>query len=129
MHEGDMRTFRFDTQFALSTFRFGLFAPDAASDQIVAPYIRRHCGPCKLALNFFDPSLEYIVAHSGPIVSIAHNRDTFIEPPAKLLWNATIHYAQHRNILTIFSYDRSINGRVWDVIPQPSNALYLSLGV
>jgi len=112
MHEGDMRTFSFDTQFALIYIPFRAFLHlMQPSDQIVAlRNIRRHLRPGgKLALNFFDPSLEYIVAHSGPIGGALHTTgETFIEPRSGNLlveW-ATIHYAQHlQRIEQYFVYD------------------------
>ena len=82
--EGDMRTFRTNSQFALIYIPFRAFLHlMQVSDQIVAlRNIHRHLRPGgRLALNFFDPSLEYIVAHSGPIGGALHaTGESFVDP-------------------------------------------------
>lgn len=110
--EGDMRTFRFDEQFALITIPFRAFLHlMQVSDQIITlRNIHRHLRPGgRLALNFFDPSLDYIVAHSGPIGGALHTTgETYADPRSGNLlveW-ATIHYARHlQRIEQYFVYD------------------------
>ncbi len=118
--EGDMRSFKLDTQFALIYIPFRAFLHlMQASDQMVAlNTIRRHLRPDgRLALNFFDPSLEYIVGHSGPIGGALHTTgETFIDPRSGNLlveW-ATIHYTHHlQRIDQYFIYDEvDARGRV-----------------
>lgn len=110
--EGDMRTFRFDEQFALITIPFRAFLHlMQVSDQIITlRNIHRHLRPGgRLALNFFDPSLDYIIAHSGPIGGALHaTGESFVDPRSGNLlveW-ATIHYTQHlQRIDQYFVYD------------------------
>lgn len=110
--EGDMRTFRFDTQFALIYIPFRAFLHlMQVSDQLIAlRNIHRHLQPGgKLALNFFDPSLEYIVAHGGPIGGAIHTTgDSYVDPRSGNLlveW-ATIQYNHHlQRIDQYFVYD------------------------
>lgn len=110
--EGDMRTFSFDEQFALIYIPFRAFLHlMQVSDQIIAlRNIHRHLRPGgRLALNFFDPSLEYIVAHGGPIGGALHTTgESFVDPRSGNLlieW-ATIHYTQHlQRIDQYFVYD------------------------
>ena len=118
--EGDMRTFKLDTQFALIYIPFRAFLHVMhAEDQIkVLNNIRRHLRPGgKLALNFFDPSLEYIVSHSGPIGGALHTTgESFVDPRTGHLlveW-ATVHYSQHlQRIDQYFIYDEvDARGRV-----------------
>lgn len=118
--EGDMRTFKLDTRFALIYIPFRAFLHLMnVQDQIAAlTNIRRHLRPDgRLALNFFDPSLEYIVSHSGPIGSALHaTGESFIDPRTGHLlveW-ATIHYTQHlQRIDQYFIYDEvDARGRV-----------------
>lgn len=118
--EGDMRTFKLDTQFALIYIPFRAFLHVMhAEDQIKAlNNIRRHLRPDgRLALNFFDPSLEYIVSHSGPIGGALHTTgETFVDPRTGHLlveW-ATVHYSQHlQRIDQYFIYDEvDARGRV-----------------
>lgn len=118
--EGDMRTFKLDTQFALIYIPFRAFLHVMnANDQIAAlTNIRRHLRPGgRLALNFFDPSLEYIVSHSGPIGGALHTTgETFVDPRTGHLlveW-ATVHYSQHlQRIDQYFIYDEvDARGRV-----------------
>jgi SAM-dependent methyltransferase len=99
--EGDMRTFKLDTQFALIYIPFRAFLHlMQVNDQIAAlDNIHRHLRPGgRLVLNFFDPSLEYIVAHSGPIGGALHTTgESFVHPRSGNLlieW-VTIHYSQH----------------------------------
>lgn len=110
--QGDMRSFRFETQFALIYIPFRAFLHlMQASDQIVAlRNIHRHLRPDgRLALNFFDPLLEYIVAHSGPIGGALHTTgETFVDPRTghTLIEWATVHYTQHlQRIDQYFVYD------------------------
>jgi SAM-dependent methyltransferase len=118
--EGDMRSFRLNAQFALIYVPFRAFLHlMQVSDQIAAlNNIRRHLQPGgRLALNFFDPSLEYIVSHSGPIGGALHTTgETFIEPRSGNLlveW-ATVQYSQHlQRIDQYFIYDEvDARGRV-----------------
>jgi SAM-dependent methyltransferase len=118
--EGDMRSFKLPTQFALIYIPFRAFLHlMQAEDQIAALInIRRHLQPGgRLALNFFDPSLEYIVSHSGPIGGALHTTgETFVDPRSGHLlveW-ATVHYAQHlQRIDQYFIYDEiDARGRV-----------------
>ena len=110
--EGDMRTFHFDEQFALITIPFRAFLHlMQVSDQLITlRNIHRHLRPGgRLALNFFDPSLDYIVAHSGPIGGALHTTgESFADPRSGNLlveW-ATIHYTQHlQRIDQYFVYD------------------------
>ena len=111
--EGDMRTFSFETPFRAFLHLMQV------SDQIVAlRNIHRHLRPGgRLALNFFDPSLDYITAHSGPIGGALHTTgESFVDPRSGNLlieW-ATIHYTQHlQRIDQYFVYDEvDTRGRV-----------------
>jgi SAM-dependent methyltransferase len=118
--EGDMRSFTFDTQFALIYVPFRAFLHlMQPSDQLAALVtIRRHLRPGgRLILNFFDPSIEYIAAHSGPIGGALHTTgESFVDPrTGRLLveW-ATIQYTQHlQRIDQYFIYDEiDARGRV-----------------
>lgn len=118
--EGDMRSFMINTQFALIYIPFRAFLHlMQVSDQIAAlNNIRRHLQPGgKLVLNFFDPSLEYIVGHSGPIGGAQHTTgETFVDPRSGNLlveW-ATVHYSHHlQRIDQYFIYDEvDARGRV-----------------
>ncbi len=110
--EGDMRSFKLDEQFALVYIPFRAFLHlMQVPDQITTlGNIHRHLRPGgRLALNFFDPSLEYIVAHSGPIGGALHTTgETFVDPRTEHLlveW-ATIHYTEHlQRIDQYFVYD------------------------
>lgn len=110
--EGDMRSFKLDTRFAMIYVPFRAFLHlMQVSDQITAlRNIHRHLRPGgRLVLNFFDPSLEYIVAHSGPIGGALHTTgETFVDPRSGHLlveW-ATIQYSQHlQRIDQYFVYD------------------------
>jgi ubiquinone/menaquinone biosynthesis C-methylase UbiE len=118
--EGDMRTFQLDQQFALITIPFRAFLHlMQVSDQIITlRNIHRHLRPGgRLALNFFDPSLEYIVAHGGAIGGALHaTGESFVDPRSGNLlveW-ATIQYTQHlQRIDQYFVYDEvDARGRV-----------------
>lgn len=120
LHEGDMRTFSFPQQFALIYIPFRAFLHlMQVSDQLVAlRNIHRHLQPGgRLVLNFFDPSLEYIVAHSGAIGGALHTTgESFVDPRSGNLlieW-ATINYTQHlQRIDQYFVYDEvDARGRV-----------------
>jgi SAM-dependent methyltransferase len=109
---GDMRTVQLDTQFALIYIPFRAFLHLLqVEDQIAALHnIHRHLQPGgRLALNFFNPSLEYIVAHSGPIGGALHaTGETFRDPRTNhlLVEYATIQYHQHlQRIEQYFIYD------------------------
>lgn len=118
--EGDMRTFRLDQSFALITVPFRAFLHlMQVSDQMIAlRNIYRHLRPGgHLVLNFFDPSLEYIVAHSGPIGGALHaTGESFVDPRTgrMLVEWATIQYTQHlQRIDQYFIYDEiDARGRV-----------------
>lgn len=118
--EGDMRSFKLDQQFALIyiPFRAFLHLMHAEDQSAALLNIRAHLAPGgRLALNFFDPSLEYIVAHSGPIGGALHTTgESFVDPrTGRLLieW-ATIQYTQHlQRIDQYFVYDEiDARGRV-----------------
>lgn len=118
--QGDMRAFDLQQQFALITIPFRAFLHLLqVSDQIVALHtIRRHLHPDgRLILNFFDPSLEYIVAHSGPIGGALHTTgESFVDPRSGHLlieW-ATVHYQRElQRIEQSFIYDEvDAQGRV-----------------
>ena len=120
LEQGDMRSFSFEQRFALIYVPFRAFLHLAqVSDQIVAlGNIFRHLEPGgRLALNFFDPSLEYIVAHSGPIGGALHTTgESFVDPRSGNLlveW-ATINYTTHlQRIDQYFVYDEiDARGRV-----------------
>jgi hypothetical protein len=88
-------------------------------DQITTLHnIRQHLLPGgRLALNFFDPSLEFIVAHGGPIGGALHvTGETFFDHRTNhlLIEYATIHYNQHlQRIDQYFVYDElDRSGRV-----------------
>lgn len=120
LREGDMRSFHFERQFALITIPFRAFLHlMQVEDQIAALHtIGRHLAPGgQLVLNFFDPSLEYIMAHSGPLGGALHTTgESFVDPRTGNLlieW-ATINYNQAlQRIDQYFIYDEvDARGRV-----------------
>lgn len=84
LSEGDMRTFQADQRFALIYIPFRAFLHlMQVSDQLQAlNNIRQHLLPGgRLALNFFDPSLEYIVAHERePRSTLSRSGEEFVDP-------------------------------------------------
>jgi SAM-dependent methyltransferase len=117
---GDMRGVKLEQQFALVYVPFRAFLHLlTVDDQIAALHnIRQHLQPSgRLALNFFDPPLESIVAHGGPIGGALHvTGETFFDPRTKhlLIEYATVHYNQHlQRIEQYFVYDElDRDGRV-----------------
>ncbi len=120
LDEGDMRSFTLGQRFALVYIPFRAFLHlMTARDQIAAlENIREHLLPGgRLALNFFDPSLETIVANSkAPGGALHRTGDEFVDPRSGNLlveW-ATIHYHHARQeIEQYFVYDElDSRGRV-----------------
>ncbi len=117
---GDMRTIDLPTRFALVYVPFRAFLHLLqVEDQIAALHnIHRQLLPDgRLALNFFDPSLEYIVAHGGPIGGALHTTgETFFHPRTNhlLVEYATIQYNQYlQRIDQYFIYEEiERHGRV-----------------
>jgi SAM-dependent methyltransferase len=109
---GDMRTVDLPARFALiyAPFRAFLHLLQVEDQITTLRNIHRHLEPGgRLALNFFDPSLEYIAAHSGPIGGALHaTGETFHDPHNNhlLVEYATVHYNQHlQRIDQYFVYD------------------------
>jgi SAM-dependent methyltransferase len=117
---GDMRTVQVEQQFALVTVPFRAFLHLlSADDQVAALHnIHRLLQPGgRLALNFFDPSLESIVAHGGPIGGALHlTGEQFFDPRTNrlLIEYATVHYTpQWQRLEQYFVYDEvNRDGRV-----------------
>ncbi len=117
---GDMRTVQVEQQFALVTVPFRAFLHLlSADDQVAALHnIHRLLQPGgRLALNFFDPSLESIVAHGGPIGGALHlTGEQFFDPRTNrlLIEYATVHYTQElQRLEQYFVYDEvNRDGRV-----------------
>jgi len=117
---GDMRTVQLDQHFALVTVPFRAFLHLlAADDQIAALHnIHRLLQPGgRLVLNFFDPSLESIVAHGGPLGGALHlTGEQFFDPRTNrlLIEYATVHYTpQLQRLEQYFVYDElNRDGRV-----------------
>lgn len=109
---GDMRSFTLDERFALIYIPFRAFLHlTTVPDQIMAlENIRRHLLPGgRLALNFFDPAVTYIAAHSREPQSTLHRTgEEFIDPKTGHLlveW-ATVRYDQlNQRIEQYFVYD------------------------
>lgn len=120
LHRGDMRSVKLDQQFALVTVPFRAFLHLlTADDQIAALHnIRTLLRPGgRLALNFFDPSLESIVAHGGPLGGALHlTGEQFFDPRTNrlLIEYATVHYTQQlQRLEQYFVYDElNRDGRV-----------------
>jgi SAM-dependent methyltransferase len=120
IHRGDMRTVKLDQQFALVTVPFRAFLHLlTVEDQIAALHnIHRLLQPGgRLVLNFFDPSLESIVAHGGPIGGALHlTGEQFFDPRTNrlLIEYATVHYTpQLQRLEQYFVYDEvNRDGRV-----------------
>lgn len=112
IEEGDMRSFSLNRQFALVYVPFRAFLHlMTPRDQVAAlQNIHRHLLPGgRLALNFFDPDLNQIVAGSNsPSGALHRTGDEFVDPRSGNLlieW-ATIHYHQARQeIDQYFVYD------------------------
>ncbi len=110
--EGDMRNFQLEQRFALITVPFRAFLHLLqVSDQIAAlQNIRQHLLPGgRLALNFFDPSVEYIAAHSRiPSGTLHRTGEEFVDPGSNHLlveW-ASIQYDQlNQRLDQYFIYD------------------------
>ncbi len=120
LHRGDMRNVKLREQFALVTVPFRAFLHLlTADDQIAALHnIHRLLQPGgRLALNFFDPSLESIVAHGGPLGGALHlTGEQFFDPRTNrlLIEYATVHYTQQlQRLEQYFVYDElNRDGRV-----------------
>lgn len=118
--KGDMRSFRFDEQFALITIPFRAFLHLLqVSDQIVTlRNIHRHLREDgRLVLNFFDPSMEYIVGHSGPIGGALHaTGESFVDSRSGNLlieWATVSYNRELQRIDQYFVYDElDASGRV-----------------
>ncbi|GAC1384305.1 MAG: class I SAM-dependent methyltransferase [Herpetosiphon sp.] len=118
--QGDMRNIALDRRFALIYIPFRAFLHLLqVGDQLAAlASIHRHLLPGgRLALNFFDPSLEYIVAHSRiPQGTLHRTGEEFIDPETGhvLIEWASVHYDQlNQRIDQYFVYDEvNRTGRV-----------------
>lgn len=118
--QDDMRTFTLPTRFALITVPFRAFLHLMnVEDQIAAlENIHRHLLPGgRLALNFFDPDLEVIVANTKiPSGTLHRTGEEFADPRSGnvLIEWATMHYyLQQQQIEQYFIYDElDSRGRV-----------------
>jgi SAM-dependent methyltransferase len=112
LQEGDMRSFDLGRRFALIyvPFRAFLHLP-GTRDQIAAlETIRRHLLPGgRLALNFFDPDLNLIVANMSPPVGALHRTgEEFVDPRSGNIlieWATIQYYPLSQEIDQYFVYD------------------------
>lgn len=117
---GDMRTIKSEQQFALVYAPFRAFLHLLTVDDQIAALrnIWQLLAPGgRLALNFFDPPIESIVAHNGPIGGALHlTGETFFDPRTShlLVEYATIHYNHYlQRIDQYYVYDElNRDGRV-----------------
>jgi SAM-dependent methyltransferase len=120
LHRGDMRTVKLDQQFALVTVPFRAFLHLLTADDQIAALNNMHqlLQPGgRLVLNFFDPSLESIVAHGGPLGGALHlTGEQFFDPRTNrlLIEYATVHYTPPlQRLEQYFVYDEvNRDGRV-----------------
>jgi SAM-dependent methyltransferase len=78
--EGDMRTFRFDTAFALIVAPFRALLRNLTEADHLATFarVREHLKPGgRFAFNVFHPSLEFMAHHAGALAGVCRWSATF----------------------------------------------------
>lgn len=73
VHQGDMRSFALDEQFALIIIPFRAFLHNITREDQIASLRGAHAhlrSGGELALNVFHPSLEYMAAHAGAYAGV-----------------------------------------------------------
>ena len=87
VHQGDMRSFALDEQFALVIIPFRAFLHNLTRDDQLATLRRAHAHlrpGGELALNVFHPSLEYMAANAGAYAGVWRWRKTVTLPDGRL---------------------------------------------
>lgn len=103
--EGDMRTFSLNRRFNLITMPFrSLQCMLSVDDQLQClAAVARHLEPDgRLAFDVFDPDINYVSAHLGPLGEAVKLHARFIYPPTGadvLVWE-TSDYDQAQQVLT-----------------------------
>jgi SAM-dependent methyltransferase len=83
VHQGDMRTFTLDEQFALIVIPFRAFLHNITRDDQLATLRRAHAHlrpGGELALNVFHPSLEFMAVNAGAYAGVWRWRKTLKLP-------------------------------------------------
>ncbi len=108
---GDMRDFRVDSKFDLITIPYRAFlhllTPEEERQALLN--IRNHLAANgRLILNFFDPRLDIIAAHMGPLGAAIKKDDEFINPETKrhvVVWDSRQYDPADQTIDQLFIYE------------------------
>ena len=109
--EDDMRTFLLDRRFRLITIPYRAFlhllTPQAQRQTLIT--IREHLADDgRLIFNIFDPNLEVIVAHMGPLGTAQKKDSEFIDPLTGhrvIVWAITQYDPERQHIEQYFIFE------------------------
>jgi SAM-dependent methyltransferase len=88
VHQGDMRAFALDEQYALVIIPFRAFLHNITRDDQLATLrrVHAHLRPGgEVALNMFHPSLEYMAANAGAYAGVWRWRNTVALPDGRFV--------------------------------------------
>jgi SAM-dependent methyltransferase len=97
VHQGDMRSFALDEQYALAIIPFRAFLHNVTREDQLATLrcAHAHLRPGgELALNVFHPSLEYMAANAGAFAGVWRWRETRQRGDGRIVRR---HPPQHRH--------------------------------